>query len=172
MDRDDQTRGSVAVCIPNQKQDREGRGTVARIKAGTLVRKLKQWLKTKGIKASPHCQKKRKGSNPRCKCTFCPPLFPSRVDARPEADGSYKPISRQQVSDCVKLAMLAIGVNPQRMSGRSMRRGGITAARQQKVPEDVVYATSGHGMKRAGRLYIGDHSIEELYAVSTTCEGL
>jgi len=61
VDRDDQTRGSVAVCIPNQKQDREGRGTVARIRAGTLVRKLKQWLKTKGIRASPHCQKKRKG---------------------------------------------------------------------------------------------------------------
>ena len=61
MDRDDQTRGSVAVCILNQKQDREGRGTLARIKAGTLVRKLKRWLKTKGIRASPHCQKKRKG---------------------------------------------------------------------------------------------------------------
>ena len=53
-----------------------------------------------------------------------------------------------------------------------MRRGGMTAARQNKVPEDVVYATSGHGMKRAGRLYFGDHSIDDLYAVSTACEGL
>jgi len=171
-DRDQQTKGSVAVCIPSQKQDREGRGTMARIKAGTLTTRLKQWVRIKGLKVSPHCQKRKKGANARCKCTFCPPLFTSRVDARSEADGTYKPISRQQVSDCVKQAMRAIGVSPERMSGRSMRRGGITTARQHKVPEDVVYATSGHGMKRAGRLYMGDHSIDELYAVSAACEGL
>ena len=144
---------------------------MARIKAGTLSARLKQWLKNKGLKVSPHCQKRKKGANARCKCNFCPPLFTSRVDAKPEADGTYKPISRQQVSDCVKQAMRAIGVSPDRMSGRSMRRGGITTARQHKVPEDVVYATSGHGMKRAGRLYMGDHSIDELYAVSAACEG-
>ena len=103
---------------------------------------------------------------------FCPPLFTSRVQVRQEEDGSYKPISRQHVTDCVKLAMLAIRVRPERMSSRSMRRGGMTTARQQGVLEDVVYATSGHGMRRAGRLYVGDHPIEELYAVSSACEGL
>ena len=79
------------------------------------------------------------------------------MDARQEAKGTYKPISLQQVSDCIKPAMLAIGVDPQRMSGRLMRLGDITVARQHKAPEDVVYATSGHGMKRAGRLYISNH---------------
>jgi hypothetical protein len=170
-DRDHQTKGSLAVCIPNQKQDREGRGAMARIKAGILTARLKQWLKNKGLAVSPYCQKRKKGANARCKCNVCPPLFTSRVDAKPEANGTYKPISRQQVSDCVKQAMRIIGVSPDRMSGRSMRRGGITTARQHKVPEDVVYATSGHGMKRAGRLYMGDHSIDELYAVSAACEG-
>jgi hypothetical protein len=113
--------------------------------------------------------KKVKGANPHCKCNFCPPLF---TQIRAGKDGTYKPISRQQVSECVKIAMLAIGVRPEHMSGRSMRRGGMTAARQQGVPEDVVYATSGHGMRKAGRLYVGDHPIEELYAVSSACEGL
>ena len=68
--------------------------------------------------------------------------------------------------------MLAIGVDERHGSGRSVRRDGMTAARKNKVPEDVVYATSGHGMRRAGRLYIGDHPIDELYAVSNACEGL
>jgi hypothetical protein len=172
VDRDASTAGSLAVFIPNQKQDRVGRGTMARTKAGPLEKRIKKWLSAQGVEKSKHCMKKVKGANPHCKCTFCPPLFTSRVQIRAENDGTYKPISRQQVSDCVKIAMLAIGVRPEHMSGRSRRRGGMTAARQQGVPEDVVYATSGHGMRKAGRLYVGDHPIEDLYAVSSACEGL
>lgn len=171
VERDASTKGSFAVCIPNQKQDREGRGTLARIGAGKLANGLKRWMKDQKLHKSRDCQKRVKGANPLCKCIYCPPLFPSRADALPEPNGSIKPISRQQVSDCVKMAMLAIGVDERHVSGRSMRRGGMTAARKSKVPEDVVYATSGHGMRRAGRLYIGDHSIDELYAVSKACEG-
>ena len=172
VERDASTKGSLAICIPNQKQDREGRGTLARLGAGKLVTGLKKWMKERKLRKSRHCQKLEKGANPHCKCIYCPPLFPSRADARQEPDGSYKPISRQQVTDCVKMAMLAIGVDARHVSGRSMRRGGMTTARKNKVPEDVVYATSGHGMRRAGRLYIGDHPIDELYAVSNACEGL
>ena len=106
-----------AVVIPPQRIERplmrSGLTPMARIKAGTLTTRLKQWVRTKGLKVSPHCQKRRKGANARCKCTFCPPLFTSRVAARPEADGTYKPISRQQVSDCVKQSMRAIGVSPE-----------------------------------------------------------
>ena len=36
---------------------------MARFKAGILVHKLKQWARTKGILASPDCQKKKKGSS-------------------------------------------------------------------------------------------------------------
>ena len=101
--RDSRTKGSMSVCIPTQKQDREGRGTMARIKAGPLARKLETWMESKGLGVSPHCQKEVKGANPRCKCRFCPPLFPCRVDAKPEKDGTYKPMRRQQVTDFVKL---------------------------------------------------------------------
>ena len=45
------------------------------------------------------------------------------------------------------------GVNPRITSGRSMRRGGITTALQQKVSEGVMYASLGHGRKRARHLY-------------------
>ena len=46
-DRGEQTKGSVALYNPNHKQDREGRGTMARSKTGTLSRNLKEWLKVK-----------------------------------------------------------------------------------------------------------------------------
>ena len=59
------------------------------------------------------------------------------------------------------LAMKAIGVDAKRISSRSMRRGGITAARLAGVA-----IQSGHGQHRVGRRYTGDHSVEDLCAVS------
>ncbi len=44
VDRDAQTACSLAVCILNQKQYREGRGMMARIKAGPRVKRLDKWL--------------------------------------------------------------------------------------------------------------------------------
>ena len=49
------------------------------------------------------------------------------------------------------LAMKAIGVDAKRISSRSMRRGGITAARLAGVA-----IQSGHGQHRVGRRYTGD----------------
>ena len=59
-------------------------------------------------------------------------------------------------------------VHAKRISGRSMRRGGITAARLAGVAEDSVDIQFCHGQHRVGRRrYTGDHSVEDLYAVST-----
>ena len=57
----------------------------------------------------------------------------------------------QDVTDAVRLAVKLVGDSTDQISGRSMRRGGITTARQAGVPEDVVNRQSGHGMRRAGR---------------------
>ena len=64
--------------------------------------------------------------------------------------------------------MKAISTDTTHVSCRSMRRGGMTAARKARIPEDVVYLQSWHsdGQKRAGRAYIADHSIEDLYATT------
>jgi len=70
------------------------------------------------------------------------------------------------VSDGVKEAMRLIGIDPERITGRSMRRGALTAGVKAKVPEEVLYLQSGHGRQKAGRLYMHDFSPETLYATS------
>ena len=45
---------------------------------------------------------------------------------------------------------MAIGIDAKRISGHSMHRGGITAARLAGVDEDSVYIQSGHGQHRLG----------------------
>ena len=70
------------------------------------------------------------------------------------------------VRDGVKKAMRLIGVDPARISGRSMRKGAITAGVQAKVPAEILYLQSGHGQFKAGEAYIMDHNPELLYATS------
>ena len=122
-----------------------------RIAAGPLVRQLQKWMAELDLRVSPHCEKAQPGANPRAKCRFCPPLFPKHLDGRRNKDGFIEPMRPQAVSDCVKLAMKAIGVDAKRISGRSMRRGGITAARLAGVAEDSVDIHFCHGQHRVGR---------------------
>lgn len=71
--------------------------------------------------------------------------------------------SRQQISDAVGRALGLIGVDAERFSGISMRRGGITAAVQARVPESILYLQSGHGTARAGRRYVDPVDPRVLY---------
>ena len=118
------------------------------------------------LAVSPDCEKLQPGANPERSCLFYPPLFQKRQDKRIGDDGRILAISWQDVTDAVRLAVKLIGDSTDHISGRSMRRGGITTARQAGVPEDVVYRQSGHGVRRAGRDYLHEHSKEQLYAVS------
>ena len=89
--------GTLRLQVASQSafRIREVRGTMARIKAGPLVKRLKKWLKDQGITRYKECMKKANGADPHCKCMFCPPLSTIRVQVWQEEDGSYKPISRQ-----------------------------------------------------------------------------
>jgi hypothetical protein len=61
------------------------------------------------------------------------------------APGQLKGMSRQQASGAVKIALESIGVDARHHSGISMRRGGITAAVQAKIPPAILHLQSGHG---------------------------
>ena len=156
IEHSEDTRGSAAIQVPTQKQDRVCRGHTARIAAGPLVRQLQKWMAELDLRVSPHCEKAQPGANPRAKCRFCPPLFPKHLDGRRNKDGLIEPMRPQAVSDCVKLAMKAIGVDAKRISGRSMRRGGIPAARLAGVAEDLVYIQSCHGQHRVHDAVVDD----------------
>ena len=137
-----------------------------RIAPGVLAGKLRKWMSDMALAVSPDCEKLQPGANPERSCRFYPPLFQKRQDKRIGDDGRILAISRQDVTDAVRLAVKLIGDSTDYISGRSLRRGGITMARQAGVPEDVVYRQSGHGVRRAGRDYLHEHSKEQLYAVS------
>ena len=64
------------------------------------------------------------------------------------------PMSRQQISGAVKVALESIGEDARHYSGISMCRGGITAAVQSKASEPILYLQSGHGTAMAGRRYV------------------
>ena len=163
MDKGEEFVGGFAFNIQRQKQDRVGSGCKPRAAPGPFTRRLKKWIKTMGLVRHPQCQKRANGTGD---CRFCPPLFPRYLDGRKEEDGSIAPVTSQMVGEGVKAAMRAIGVDAARMSGRSMRRGGITAGTMANVPEEVLFLQSGHGQKKAGRLYMHDQSAERLYATS------
>jgi len=52
-----------------------------------------------------------------------------------------------------------------------MRRGGITAAVQARVPEAILYLQSGHGTARAGRRYVDPVDPRILYATGAAILG-
>ena len=64
------------------------------------------------------------------------------------------PMSRQQISGAVKVALESIGEDARHYFGISICRGGITAAVQAKASEPILYLQSGHGTAMAGRRYV------------------
>ena len=164
--------GGLAIRIYKRKQDTGRFGLYPRVPPGELVIRLKQFITDLGLRVSNRCTKKRA---PGGRCKFCDPVFPHAMTNRATVaggrlgDGAQErapllPISRQQVSGAVKLAFECLGVDTTFFCGLSMRRGGITAATQARVPEPILFRQSGHGTALAGRRYVDPVDPRVLYA--------
>jgi hypothetical protein len=165
VDKGPDYAGGGAIFIKRQKQDRYGNGMYPRYSDGAFARRLERWIKKNRLTRQAGCEKKDGGNGV---CRVCPPLFPKYLH-QGIASSSSSPtesVTSQMVSDGVKEAMRLIGIDPERITGRSMRRGALTAGVKAKVPEEVLYLQSGHGRQKAGRLYMHDFSPETLYATS------
>ena len=159
VDKGPEYAGGGAIFIKRQKQDRYGSGLYPRYSCGPFSQKLSRWIQKNRLEVGSSCEKVFGGNGI---CRTCPPLFPRYL----KRDGSLDPVTPQMVSDGVKEAMRLIGVDPERITGRSMRRGALTAGVKAKVPEEVLYLQSGHGQAKTGRVYINDFSPDTLYATS------
>jgi len=159
VDKGPEYAGGGAIFIKRQKQDRYGSGLYPRYSSGIFSQKLRRWIKKYRLDVGSGCEKVHGGNG---LCRVCPPLFPRHLNQ----EGKREPVTPQMVSDGVKEAMRLIGVDPERITGRSMRRGALTAGVKASVPEEVLYLQSGHGQAKAGRMYINDFSPETLYATS------
>ena len=153
--------GSAALRIRKRKQDRRRRGLYPRLMKGTrpeycAVQRIKDWIVSRGLAVSRACTKRER---PAARCPHCPPLFPSfRQD-----NGSWRPMSRQQVSGAVKKMLSQVYPGEAHFSGISMRRGGISQAVHARVPEPILYLQSGHGSGCAARSYIVPEDPRVLY---------
>ena len=164
--------GGLAIRIYKRKQDTGRFGLYVRIPDSPLVAWLKRWITSRGLRKSPRCTK---GERPGARCQYCDPVFPRLVSGRAvEAVGQteqLRPMSRQQVSAAVKTAVGLLGLDSRYYSGKSMRRGGITAAVQARVPEPILYLQSGHGTAKSGRRYVDPVDPRILYATGAAILG-
>jgi hypothetical protein len=81
-------------------------------------------------------------------------------------------MSRQQVSGAVKIALESIGVDAKHYSGISMRRGGVTAAVQAKIPPAILHLQSGHGTATSSMGYVDPVDPRTLYQTAAAILGL
>ena len=172
----------LGIRIYQRKQDTGRFGLYIRVPDSELTALLKRFIADMGLQIDQgRCTKTR---NPGARCKFCDPLFPKVACGRkgtvrifplplgPGAGGPLKPMSRQQVSSAVKVAMALLGVDTRLYSGVSMRRGGITAAVQANVPESILFLQSGHGTAMAGRRYVDPVDPRVLYATGRAILGM
>jgi hypothetical protein len=164
--------GGLAIRIYKRKQDTGRYGLYVRVPDSPLARRLRRWVDALQLRLDPRCMK---GTNSGGRCKYCDPVFPRLVTGRTGAARDQpeplQPMSRQQVTGAVKTAVGLLGLDDRYYSGKSMRRGGITAAVQARVPEAILYLQSGHGTARAGRRYVDPVDPRILYATGAAILG-
>ena len=165
---------ALAIRIYKRKQDTGRFGLYVRILAGLLVDLIRAHVAALGLRMDDRCTKSEKAG---ARCPYCDPVFPRLRGGRNTAAlrGDRKPLrpmSRQQISGTVKVALESIGVDPRHYSGISMRRGGITCAVQARVSEPILYLQSGHGTAMAGRRYVDPIDPRILYETSRAILGV
>ena len=60
--------------------------------------------------------------------------------------------------------MKMLGIDTRQFCGKSMRRGGLSAATNARVPELILSLQSGHGMPKASHAYMVPDDPPLLYA--------
>ena len=108
-----------------------------------IVHQLRVWMEVMDLAVHPRCRKRRE---PAARCPWCPPLFPRTRRGRGNvtvSDGFA--CSPQRMSDDVKFAMLQMGANPDRFSGVSARKVGLSTAIEAGIHEAVLFLQTGQG---------------------------
>ncbi len=135
---------TIAVMVPRSKTDQDGRGRMVAIPRGRdpicPVTALERWFAVSGITAGP---------------VFRPVTKAGRV--------LQERISAEAIALIVKQRVSAIGRDPSRYSGHSLRAGFVTAAATTGVPPWRIKAQTGHASSAALERYIREG---ELFAGS------
>jgi hypothetical protein len=83
----------------------------------------------------------------------CPPLLPRSLPGNSGFDLTRLP-SPEYVSAMIVRAVGLVGVNTQYFSCICARKGGLSTAIENGVPEEIVWMQSGHANSPAARRYV------------------
>jgi hypothetical protein len=100
-----------------------------------LIDQLKAWRREDGLEPRSGC---KKCQDPSAGCRLCPPLF-----SRSLPDGSGFGLSRLPTPDYISAIVVRVvelvGVNTQFFSGVCARKGCLSTAIENRVPEEIVW---------------------------------
>jgi integrase len=135
------TDDGLVITLEKSKTDQESHGRTVGIPFGSFpltcpVRALKNWLKLSGIKEGP--------------------LF--RSIGRWDQVGSSR-LSDKMVANIVKKRVAAIGFDPTRFAGHSLRSGFASSAAKAGRSERSIMRQTGHRSTTMVRRYIRDASL-------------
>jgi integrase len=125
--------GGLAVLIPQSKTDQEGQGAtlgIARLDDRPdlcPVAALHAWLAASGIKSGAVFRRVLRAG-----------------DRVADSDKARLGMHAQQVARIVKRYAKAAGLNPAKYAGHSLRRGHVTEAYRQGIPEAETMAQTRH----------------------------
>ena len=159
-------RGSVVLRIIKRKNDSARKGHFPALAKSEntrwdVVAQLREYLARASLAVQPTCSKP---DSPHASCLVCPPLFPRCMSTRAGlTTASNRPMSTQMVGDAIQNAVASVGFDPALFSAVSARKGGISAALDAGVPEEIIFLQSGHGHARPARVYMHLQHPDRLY---------
>ena len=150
-----QYEGCCTLNIKKMKNDQHRKGCRKRFGRSRdpdldVVDQLKAWVREVGLEPRPGCAKRQ---NPSEGCRVCPPLFPRSLPGKSGFD-----LSRLPPTECVSASIVRavglVGVDTAFFSGICARKGGLSTAIENGVPEEIVWMQSGHANNPAARRYV------------------
>ena len=147
-------RGAGTLNVKKAKNDQHRHGCRKRYGRSKdpeldLVDQLKAFMQQVGLEPRRGCRKRQ---NPSEGCRVCPPLLPRSLP-----DGSFdltRLPSPEYISAMIMRAVALVGIDTQFFSGICARKGGLSTAIENGVPEEIVWMQSGHANSPAARRYV------------------
>ena len=160
-------KGTLSINISSCKQDQARKGHHPRVGKAKqpkydIVARLKEHIRVAGLAQSISCTK---SANPSARCPYCPPLFPATIQCAGRTMCTSTAPPTGWFTQAMQKCITQIGLGKIHFSGKSARKGGISSALDEGVPEALLYLQSGHSLPTSGRTYMQISRIRLLYAM-------
>ena len=139
------------LYVRRQKNDQHAKGMFKRFAFGShpstcIPSRVEAWMERANLRVHPACAKWSSAAARAQPCTLCGKLFPSFSGERlrsPLAANGNK-MSKQAIGVAISALLQQVGVPVVGFSSKSMRKGGLSAAKRAGIPADLRRAQSGH----------------------------